>query len=151
VRVLGLDIGERRVGVAISDSGARVATPHDVMDAHSVTGERALMDIVEEWDVGLVVIGIPVSLDGSEGSQATRIREVGDELAGRLPVPVVYHDERLTSAEAGRRMAEAGLSEKERRGKVDMVAAALILQSYLDTSANADGAAGSARDGGDSA
>ena len=76
---------------------------------------------------------LPVSLDGIEGMQAARIREVGDELAGRLPVPVVYQDERLSSAEAGRRMAEAGLSEKERRGKVDMVAAALILQSYLDS------------------
>jgi putative Holliday junction resolvase len=126
-------MGERRVGVAISDAEQRIATPLEVLDAHEVTSAHALLELVKEWEIELVVIGMPVSLDGAENAQAMSIRSTGDELAGRLPVPVVYHDERLSSAEAGRRMAEAGLSEKQRRGKVDMVAAALVLQSYLDS------------------
>jgi putative Holliday junction resolvase len=130
--VLGLDIGSRRVGAAISDPQGRVATPHDVLDAKSVEDARALLELIEDWEIGLVVIGLPTSLDGVEGEQAVRVRVCGDTLASRLPVPVVYQDERMSSAEAKRRMSEAGLSEKEQRGKVDMVAAALILQSYLD-------------------
>ncbi len=139
MRALGLDMGERRVGVALSDAQMLIATPLDVLETSAVTSGDAVLDIIEEWAVELVVVGVPVSLDGTEGMQAARIREAGDELAGRLPVPVVYQDERLSSAEAGRRMAEAGLSEKERRGKVDMVAAALILQSYLDSRDTAAG------------
>jgi len=132
VRVLGLDIGERRVGVALSDPEATMATPYRVLDSQDAMEGRALLDIVEEFEVTCVVVGLPLSLDGGFGPQAEKIRTVADRLAGRLPVPVVFHDERLSSAEAGRRMAESGMSEKERRGKVDMVAAALILQGYLD-------------------
>lgn len=132
MRVLGLDIGERRIGVALSDPDGRIATPHVVLDAASALQGRALTDLLGDWDPGLIVIGIPVSLDGEEGPQAKRIREAAATLIERLDVPVVFQDERLSSAEAGRRMAEAGLSEKERRGKVDMVAASIILQSYLD-------------------
>jgi putative Holliday junction resolvase len=137
--VLGLDIGERRVGVAISDPDARVATPHDIIDAKSVEDASTLARMIDDWEIGLVVIGLPNSLDGTEGPQAVRVRVCGDTLASRLPVPVVYQDERMSSAEAKRRMAESGLSEKEQRGRVDMVAAALILQSYLDAHGDSAG------------
>jgi putative Holliday junction resolvase len=132
VRVLGLDIGQRRVGVALSDPKGSIATPHAVLDASAAIDGRSVVDLVAEWDVALVVVGIPVSLDGNEGPQAAATREAVSRLEHRLGVPVVFQDERLSSAEAGRRMAEAGLSEKERRNTVDMVAASIILQSYLD-------------------
>jgi putative Holliday junction resolvase len=133
VRVLGLDIGQRRVGVALSDPGGTIATPHAVLDASAAIDGRSVVDLVSEWEIGLVVVGIPLSLDGGEGPQAAATREAASRLERRLGVPVVFRDERLSSAEAERRMAEAGLSEKERRNTVDMVAASIILQGYLDT------------------
>ena len=135
MRVLGLDIGERRVGVALSDARRAIATPLKVVDAAELTQGRAFSQIAEEYEVELVVVGLPVGLDGCEGPQAAKVRETGDELARRLRLPVEYQDERLSSAEAERRMAEAGLSTRDMRGKTDMVAAALFLQSYLDAHA----------------
>jgi putative Holliday junction resolvase len=132
VRVLGLDIGERRIGTALSDARRRIATPLGVLDARDLVEGPALPDLVEEYEIELVVVGLPMSLDGEEGPQAALVRKSGDELARRLRIPVEYQDERLSSAEAQRRMAEAGVSSREMKGKTDMLAAALILQSYLD-------------------
>ena len=88
--------------------------------------------MIEEWEVDRVVVGIPLTMAGDEGPQALDVRATAEMLADRLPVPLAYHDERLSSAEANRVMAEAGLTEKDRRGTVDKVAAAIILQSWLD-------------------
>lgn len=135
MRVLGLDIGERRIGVAVSDPQRRVASPLRVLDAAVLRDPRKLADIVSEYEIDLIVIGLPLSLDGGEGPQAKRIRSVGTRIADEVGVAIEYIDERLTSAEASRAMGRAGLSEKEKRGRVDMVAAALFLQSYLDRQA----------------
>ncbi len=132
MRVLGLDIGERRIGVAVSDPRQRVASPLCVLDAGALRDARAIADLVSEYEVGLIVVGLPLSLDGEEGPQAQKIRSVGTRIAEHTGVDVEFADERLTSAEASRAMGAAGLSEKEKRGRIDMVAAALILQSYLD-------------------
>lgn len=133
-RILGLDIGEKRIGVALSDPDRRVAMPHVVLDASSVLAHgRDLVRLVEDYEVGEVVVGLPLSLDGTPGPQARRVRNVAERLAGFLRVPVTYIDERLTSREAGRRMREAGLSERQQRGAKDMVAAAILLQAYLDS------------------
>ncbi len=133
MRVLALDIGERRVGVAMSDAGATIASPLAVLDAAAVERIVPVADLVTEHEVGLVVIGLPLSLDGEEGPQARRVREVGDRLARGLPVPVVYHDERLSSAQAGRSMRAAGRTGRQARGTLDKVAAALFLQAFLDS------------------
>jgi putative holliday junction resolvase len=133
VRVLALDIGERRVGVAISDPGGTIASPLEVLDATSRLDDR-IVRIVAEYEVGLVVAGLPLTLGGEEGPQAERVRAVGERIAGRLGVPLVYHDERLSSTQANRAMADV-TSSRKRRGTVDKVAAAIFLQSFLDSGA----------------
>jgi len=132
VRVLALDIGERRVGVAVSDPTGRVATPVRVVDAALLRDARAVADLVEEYDAGCVLIGLPLSLDGEEGPQARRIRAIGTRLAQGLRVSVEYADERMSSVQARRRLSEGGVSARGQRGRVDMLAAAIFLQGYLD-------------------
>ncbi len=133
MRVIGLDIGEKRIGVAVSDPSGTVATPLVVLDAARALGDgRELALLAAEYEAELVVAGLPFSLDGTEGAQAARVRAAASRLAGFLPIPIVFHDERLSSAEASRTMAAGGATSREQRGSVDMVAAAIILQGYLD-------------------
>jgi putative Holliday junction resolvase len=133
VRVIGLDIGEKRIGVAVSDPSGKVATPLVVLDAARVLGDGCDLErIVEEYEAALVVAGLPLSLDGTEGAQARRVRAASVRLAGFLREPIEFFDERLSSAQASRSMSAGGATSREQRGSVDMVAAAIILQSYLD-------------------
>lgn len=133
MRVIGLDIGEVRTGVAVSDPEARVANPITVLDTKRLLADpRPLRDLVEDAEARMLVVGLPLTMAGEEGPQATRVRQLGDRLGGLLGVPVEYVDERLSSAEAERVLRAAGRSEKQQRGMVDMIAAALLLQSWLD-------------------
>ena len=133
MRVLGLDIGERRVGVAISDPGERVATPLKVLDARVLRDLTPLIRLLEDYEVGRIVVGLPLSLDGTEGPQARAVRATGARIAEATGLVVEYADERLTSASARRALTEAGVSDRDKRGRVDMAAASLFLQSYLDS------------------
>lgn len=133
MRVLALDIGEVRVGVAVSDPAGRVASPVCVLPsaevlAHAVSFRRVL----EDWEPDLLVCGLPRTLAGEEGPQAARIREQAERIASTCGIPLEFADERLSSAEAKRILRSQGLSERAMRGKVDMVAASLFLQSWLD-------------------
>jgi putative Holliday junction resolvase len=129
-----LDIGESRVGVALSDPAGTVATPHAVWDAKGLLADPTpLRRLVDDYEVGEVVVGLPLSMDGSEGLQASVARRYAESLAERVEVPFVYQDERLSSVEAQRVMASSGLDSKARRGRVDMVAAAILLQTYLES------------------
>lgn len=134
MRVLALDIGEKRVGVAVSDPRRTVATPLTVLDAARLSGDGTeLARLLEDYDdVDLLVVGLPRSLDGTEGKQAVRVREIADRVSARVGLPVRFVDERLSSVEAQRRMAEAGADSRARRGSVDMVAASILLQCFLD-------------------
>ena len=133
MRVLALDIGERRIGVAVSDPSGTVASPLMVLDAAKVLGNgRDLTQLADEYEAELVVVGLPLSLDGTEGPQAQAVRRAAARLAGFLRVPVEFVDERLSSAQASRAMGDVGASQRQQRGSVDMVAAAIFLQSYLD-------------------
>ena len=135
MRVVALDIGEKRIGVAVSDASGTIASPLKVLDAAAVMADgRDLKRIVEDFEAELIVIGLPRSLDGTEGPQADRVRRAGERLARLVSVPVTYVDERLSSIEARRSMTEAGTSDRDKRGSIDMVAAALFLQTYLDAS-----------------
>jgi putative Holliday junction resolvase len=135
MRLMGLDIGERRIGVAISDATHAVATPLTTLDADPVMRDGGeLVHLVEEWEVEGLVIGLPFSLDGSEGPQAARIRSAAERLARFVRVPIMFADERLTSAEAARRMSESGVSTRRQRPVKDMLAATLFLQMYIDAS-----------------
>ena len=130
---MALDIGEKRVGVAVSDPGERVASPVCVLPADEVrSGARSFRTVLEDWEPELLLAGLPYTLAGEEGPQAQRIRVFADEVAAACNLPVEFADERLSSAEAKRSLREKGLSEKAMRGKVDMIAASLFLQAWLD-------------------
>ena len=138
VRILGLDIGEKRIGVAVSDPSGTVATPLAVIDARKALGDgRELAGLVADYEVELLVAGLPLSLDGSEGTQAARVRSAAQRLASLVSLPLEFADERLSSTAARRAMTEAGVSDRNKRGSIDMVAAAIFLQSYLDGSREA--------------
>lgn len=133
MRVLALDIGEKRIGVAVSDTEGRVAMPLRVVDARRALGDGAeLVRMAQDYEVDRLVVGLPIGLDGVEGRQAARVRRDAERLARFLRLPVDYVDERFTSAEAERRMRETGADSRAMRGSIDMVAAAVLLQAYLD-------------------
>ncbi len=140
MRAVALDLGTRRIGVAVSDAGGIMATPYGVIQrSGDVSADRArVAEIVSEVGAGLVVVGLPLSLDGSEGPAARAALEEADALRQVLDVPVECHDERLTSVTANRSLTEAGVTGRRRRkarkaGAVDQAAAAVLLQSWLDT------------------
>jgi putative Holliday junction resolvase len=134
VRALGLDIGERRIGVAVSDPTGKVATPLTVLDARALARDASpLRRLVADYEPAVLVVGLPLTLAGEEGRQAATVKATVRRLVAPLGIPVAYHDERLSSTAANRAMADAGADERSRRGSVDMVAASLLLQSYLDS------------------
>lgn len=133
MRVMALDIGEVRVGVAVSDPGERVASPVTVLPAAEVEScAKPFRRLLEDWEPELFLCGLPYTLAGEEGPQAARIRAVAAKVSAACGIPVAFEDERLSSREAKRSLREKGLSEKEMRGKVDMIAACLFLQAWLD-------------------
>jgi putative Holliday junction resolvase len=132
-RVLGLDLGDVRIGVAISDPGRRLAVPMGTVRAGAPADLKAVARLVEENDVTLVVVGHPLLLSGETGVRARHTGEFANALRQFLHVPVVLHDERLSTAEANRALRDAGASGRERRRVVDRSAATVILQSYLDS------------------
>ena len=133
MRVLALDIGEVRVGVAVSDPAGRVASPVCVLPAAEVLAcARSFRRVLEDWEPELLLCGRPLTLAGEEGPQAARIERQAEQIARTCGLPLEFADERLSSQEAKRILREQGLSEKAMRGKVDMVAASLFLQSWLD-------------------
>ncbi len=134
MRVLGLDLGSQRIGVAVSDAGEVLASPLRTLarSGDRRRDHRAVAALVDEEGAGCVVVGLPLSLDGSHGPAAQAARAEADELAAALDVAVAVHDERLTTVEAHRRLAERGLDERARRKVVDQVAAAVMLQAWLD-------------------
>lgn len=133
VRYLALDIGEARIGVAVSDPTGRVAIPLDVLDARALARElRPLRRIVDDYEPDMMVVGLPLSLSGEEGPQALSVRDAAERYAHELGVAVDYWDERLSSAEAKRIMSAAGVPDRKKRGALDKLAASLVLQSYLD-------------------
>ncbi len=132
-RAMGLDVGERRVGVAVSDELGAIATPLATVQR----GPRDLAELdrlVRDWNVSQLVVGMPTGLSGREGPQAALVRVFAARLERELDptVAVLYWDERLTTAIAERSMLEAGTSRARRKERIDAVAAAVLLQSYLD-------------------
>jgi len=133
MRVLGLDLGQVRLGVAISDAQGRLAIPLEIIprDETGAWQER-LAAIVAERGVEQVVVGLPLNLRGEHGPAAEAAQALVAGLSEQLPVPVVTWDERLSTALVEKAMCEAGINSRARRGQTDAAAAAVILQSYLD-------------------
>ena len=141
MRIMALDIGEKRIGIAISDPKERVASPLVVLDAVQVErGEKPFTRLLEDWEPELLLCGLPLTLNGEEGPQAQRVRKVAQAISARFHIPIEFADERLSSREAKRILREEGLDERSMRGKIDMIAASVFLQAWLDEKAsdNAD-------------
>jgi putative Holliday junction resolvase len=135
-RVLALDPGERRIGVAISDPTRTLARSLCVLERRSRQEDfAAIAELVREHKIGLVVVGHPRNLNGTIGPQARRVKRYVDALAKTLPVPLILWDERLSTLTAERLMIETGRPARKRRKRIDAVAAAVILQDYLDIQA----------------
>lgn len=138
-RFLGVDYGERRIGLALSDPSGMIAQPLTALLRRR--GKRPpfadIARIIQEHDVGELVVGLPLQSDGEESDWTRETRAFGQKLATRTGLPIHFQDERMTSARAERAVRGIGLpkKERERKGRVDAAAAALILQAYLDTRA----------------
>ena len=130
-RILGLDFGRARIGVAISDELQMLAHPLETIPANEEPASR-VAEIVREKQVDHVVAGIPRQMNGQIGTAATEVLEFVEKLRAILPCPVVTWDERLTTVAAHRALRDAGKKTRDTRGYVDQVAAQMILQTYLD-------------------
>jgi len=133
-RILAVDWGERRMGFAVSDPTGTLATG---IPTEEVDGDEARLRAVERqvahFHAVEIVVGLPISMDGTEGPQAERVRAFMDALVERVDVPVTAWDERLTSVQAEAALREQGRCPSRERGQVDRVAATLLLQNYLDS------------------
>jgi len=132
-RLLGLDVGTKTIGMALSDVTRSVATPFDTIRRTKFTADaKTIREVVEKNQVGALVIGFPLNLDGSEGPRAQSTRAFARNLAAHVEVPMVFWDERLSTAAVERHLIEADASRKRRAEVVDRMAAAYILQGALD-------------------
>lgn len=133
LRLLGLDLGEKTIGLALSDRLLTVATPMQILKRGKFGADALLLDnIISEQGVGALVVGLPLNMDGSDGPSAQSARAFGRNWAGRSPLPVVMQDERLSTSAVTRTLLEADASRRRRDDVVDKMAAAYILQGVLD-------------------
>jgi putative Holliday junction resolvase len=132
-RLLGLDVGTKTIGLALSDVTRSVATPYDTIRRGKFTADaNTIREVVEKNQVGALVIGLPLNLDGSEGPRAQSTRAFARNLAPHVEVPMVFWDERLSTAAVERHLIEGDASRKRRAEVVDRMAAAYILQGALE-------------------
>jgi len=137
MRILALDHGTKRIGVAISDEMKMIAQPIEYIPAEPFAEFLArLKNLLHEKEVELVLVGLPRNMDGSYGPAALKVQEFVAVLKGAIATPVKTWDERLTTAQANRFLLQGNVSRKDRKEKVDKLAAAILLQSYLDNLEN---------------
>ena len=136
MRIMGLDFGSKTVGVVISDSRLVIAQPLEIVRRKEANKLRQTLarieELIVEYEVEELVLGLPLNMNDTEGERVLLTREFKEKLERRTGLPVVMWDERLTTVEADNAMMEAGIRRENRKEYVDKIAAALILQSYLD-------------------
>ena len=134
-RILGIDVGEKRIGVAVSDPMGITAQPLETVERNGQGSEwRRFEELVTEYEPSEAIIGLPVNMNGTEGPSAEAARIFGRTFSRKYPdVQVYFQDERLTTAASERLLIDAGMRREKRRKKRDIIAAALILQSWLDS------------------
>lgn len=138
-RLLGLDVGSKTVGMALSDVTRKIATPYDTVRRTKFTEDAKIIgQVIETYQVGALVIGLPYNLDGSEGPRAQSTRAFARNLAALIEVPIAFWDERLSTAAVERHLIEVDASRKRRAEVIDRMAAAYILQGALDRLARLD-------------
>lgn len=132
-RLLGVDFGTVRIGLAISDRDRKIASPLTTYTRSSTAEDRAYFEkMVDSEQVTAIVLGLPLHTDGREGQKALEARAFGAWLGGVTSLPVVYWDERFTTVEAERHLLDARLTKKKRKTRIDRIAAQILLQTYLD-------------------
>lgn len=131
-RLLCLDIGGKRIGVAVSDELGMIASPVKTIDAKTNVVDE-LKSMIDSYGVRRLVVGLPVGMSGKEGPQAAEVREIAENLRQKLDVELIYSDERLSSAVADQALIRQGTRREKRKQHIDAMAAAVILQGYLDT------------------
>ena len=131
MRALGIDLGTKRIGLAVSDPDGRIASPLSVIPRDGKAHQR-IAETVTEWEVERVVVGLPLRMDGGTGPAAEAALAEADRLAAALSVPVETYDERLTTVTAQRVLREHDVPGSRRRAVVDKIAAAVMLQAWLD-------------------
>lgn len=137
MRMLGLDVGDRRIGIALSDALGLTAQRLQVLERTSAAGDVAAVEaLVAEHQVARVIVGLPLTMAGAQGPQAKKVLAFAHQLRRRLSVPVECVDERLTTVQGERALIETGASRRKRKQVIDQVAAQLILQHYLDAQRN---------------
>jgi putative Holliday junction resolvase len=133
MRILAIDHGTKRMGIAVSDELKMIAQPLEFIPAEPFAGFLArLTELLRDKEVELVLVGMPRNMDGSYGPAALRTQDFVAALKGAITVPLKTWDERLTSVQANRFLIQGGMRRKQRKEKVDQTAAAILLQSYLD-------------------
>ena len=133
MRSMGLDLGDRRIGVALSDPGGILASPFTIVERSDLERDiDAIADIVSQQEVGQIIVGLPRSMDGRIRQQARKVQDFVEELCGHVAVPVEFRDERLTTVSAKRLMQSSCRRKSRGRIRYDAAAAAVILQSYLE-------------------
>ena len=131
--LVGLDLGEKTIGIAVSDKSLIVATPLQTISRKGIKKDLIkLSEILKEYNIGGFVIGLPISLDGTENQQTSKVIKMGDEIKNYFVVPIDYFDERFSSDVIFKEMRKANLSRSKIKKKIDQQAAAYILQGYLE-------------------
>lgn len=133
MRIMGLDVGEKRIGVAISDPFGWTAVRMFVLEVDGQDAVRRLGELIREEDIEKVVIGLPRNMNGTDSEQTRKVREFAKALESMISIPMEMWDERLSTVAATKSLLEADLTRARRKKVVDGVAASLILQSYLDS------------------
>ena len=131
-RILALDVGKKRIGLAVSDELGITAQGLETLVRTRIRDDiRALKEAADRWQAGTLLIGRPLHMSGDESRQSEYTREFAERLARDLQLPIVYWDERLTSVEAERALRESGASLEQRKKSIDRLSAVLLLESYL--------------------
>ena len=132
MRYLAVDYGEKRTGLAICDEGETIASPLKVVEGQGGLMDKIIAAVKSEM-VGGIVIGLPLNMDGTQGEQAKGVLGFGERLKEHLEIPIFFHDERLSSFGAEKKLSGVGMTRKQKKKRLDAVAAAAILQSFLDS------------------
>ena len=134
MRILAIDHGSKRMGIAVSDELKMIAQPLEFIPAEPLAGFLTrLKELIRDQQVELILVGLPRNMDGSYGPAAQKVQDFVAALKGALTVPIKTWDERLTSAQANRLLIQGNVRREKRKEKVDKMAAAILLQSYLDS------------------
>ena len=132
-RILGIDFGTVRIGLALSDPTGTLASPLPHLEKKTISQiNAALTELVETHEISRVVVGLPRNMDGSYGPAAEKVRDFISKIQGSIGIPIETQDERLTTVQASKQLSQIGLNQKELRKKIDSSSASLILQQYLD-------------------